>query len=304
MSYFFRCILLSMLLLLTACSKTEYADTLEPDVLMKLVFKGWQADSIVKRPILKIQDDGFNKNGMYLAPVKVLKLADDRAVMLCRAIPEDTGKISRDVLAAYWFKRDGEKWLLEARQDEIDSLRSVQEIKTVKIMELASAKQGLLIEYSQSQRGETDVLARLYMLRQHQITTLLPENRDFMLLMKELNHADCSRRMKKAPGKPERVRLNDREGRDGNCLDIQVRLQLKPGKDLPGDIVLSANAKMFEYREIERHDLPDASGEYFTTYEVIPRTSRSAMVYRYDEAKGKYQIISDIKSFLPDWYHE
>ncbi|PXX43785.1 hypothetical protein DFR42_10353 [Undibacterium pigrum] len=293
-----------MLLFVTACSKTEYADTLEPDALMKLVFKGWQADSIVKRPILKIQDDGFNKNGMYLAPVKVLKLADDRAVLLTRAIPEDTGKISRDVLAAYWFKRDGEKWLLEARQDDIDSLRSVQEIKAVKIIELAPARQGLLIEYSQSQRGETDVLARLYMLRQHQITTLLPENQDFMLLMKEFNHADCTRRMKKAPGKPERVRLNDREGRDGNCLDIQVKLELKPGKDLPGEIVLSANAKMFEYREIERHDLPDANGEYFTSYEVIPSAPRSTMVFHYDEAKGKYQRVSGSRSFLPDWYRE
>ncbi|MES2037887.1 MAG: hypothetical protein V4495_08625 [Pseudomonadota bacterium] len=293
-----------MLLSLTACSKTEYADTLEPDALMKLVFKGWQADSIVKRPILKIQDDEFNKGGMYLTPVKVLRLGDDRAVMLTRAIPLDTGKISRDVLAAYWFKRDAEKWVLEARQDDIDTLRSMQKINTVKIMELAPAKQGLLIEYGESHRGETGVFARLYMLAQHQMTVLIPENQDVLLGMKELNHADCIRRMKKAPGKPERVRLNDREGRDGNCLDIQVKLQLKPGKDLPGDIVLSSSAKMFEYREIEHQDIPDASGEYFTTYEVIPSTPRSTTVFRYDEAKGKYQVISGSKSFLPDWYRE
>ncbi|MFZ6777488.1 hypothetical protein ACO0LD_11730 [Undibacterium sp. Ji83W] len=289
---------------MTACSKIEYADTLEPDALMKLVFKGWEANSIVERPILKVQDDGFNTKGMYLTPVKVFRLGDDRAVMLTRAIPLNTGKISIDVLAAYWFKRDGEKWLLEARQDEIDTLRSLQKIETVKIMELAPAKQGLLIEYSESHRGETGIFAQLYMLAQHHVTGLIPENQDVLLTMKERNHADCIRRMKKAPGKPERVRLNDREGRDGNCLDIQVTLQLKPGKDLPGDIVLSANAKMFEYREIERHDIPDASGEYFTSYEVIPSALRSSMVFQYDEAKGKYQRVSGGKSFLPEWYRE
>lgn len=298
-----------MLLFVAACSKTEYANTLEPDALMKLVFKGWQKEgknSIVKPPILKIQDGDISKKGMELEPVKVFKLDEKRAMMLVKATPTSVDQVSRDVLAAYWFKRDGEKWLLEARQDEIDTLLSKHEIKQVKLVDLATSTQGLLLEYGGHQHQEKSSWTRLFKVGQHQLISMLAENEDFLSSMNAFNNADCLARMKKGLGKPERLRLNDRDGKSGNCLDIKVKLQIKPGKTSPGEIVLSSNAKMVEYREItpEVTTSNDDGGEPYTTYEVIPSTPRSSMVYRFDEAKGKYQFVSGSKTFLPDWYRE
>ncbi len=298
-----------MTLSVTACSKTEYADTLEPDTLMKLVFKGWQKDgenSIVKPPILKIQDGEISQKGMELAPLKVFKLDENRAMMLVKASPREVDQVSRDVLAAYWFKRDGEKWLLEARQDEIDTLLSKHEIKLIKLVDLAPTTQGLLLEYGGYEHQEKSAWTRLYKVGQHQLISMLAENEDFLSSMSAFNNADCIARMKKGLGQPEHLRLNDRDGKSGHCLDIKVKLQIKPGKTTPGEIVLSSNAKMVEYREIAPEEMSNADdgSEPYTTYEVIPSSPHSTMIYRFDEGKGKYQLVSGNKSFLPDWYRE
>lgn len=307
-SYFLRCVLLSTLLLLTACSKTEYADTLEPDALMKLVFKGWQKEgqhSIVKPPVLKIRDGDISDKGMELAPLKVFKLAENMAIMLVRATPTSVDQVSRDVLAAYWFKRDDKKWSLEARQDEIDTLLSKHEIKQIKLVDLATTTQGLLLEYGGYEHQEKSSWTRLYKLGQHQLTSMLAENQDFLSSINAFNNADCLARMKKGLGKPEHLRLDDRDGKFGNCLDIKVKLQIKPGKTLPGDIVLSSSARMVEYHEIAGEDAANnEGGDTSSIYDIIPGTKQAGMVFRYDEAKAKYQLISGSKTFLPDWYRE
>ena len=272
---------------------------------MSLVFKDWQASgdaAIIKPAALNSSLAEVGKQGMRLEAVKVLQLSENTAILLARAIPLKTDKASKDALAAYWFKRDGERWMLDARQDVMDWLASAYEIKSMKRLELALDSQAVLIEYDRPGFREHNLSGRLYLLRQQTLRSLLPDNQDFMLEKNAYNSSDCLDRIKSAPGKPVRIELNDRDGVTGNCLAIEASLQIKPGKGSFPDIAINTRAKTIEYRKVREFENPDDMQSY-TVFDVIADSLRASELYRYNASKQQYQLLSG-KKLLPAWYQQ
>lgn len=96
--------------------------SLDKDALTALVFKDWkpaEKDKPVGHPVIRMDKERKDKEQMKLCPLQVQRQGDDSAVLLLAAEPLIAGHGTPGVLSAYCFKRTGDRWSLDERQDEV-----------------------------------------------------------------------------------------------------------------------------------------------------------------------------------------
>jgi hypothetical protein len=130
-SYPLRTLLLLGLLGLTAgCGpKPPSAKSLHRNELMVTLFPQWTEK--VPHATLMVSEDNKktappSAEDFEIHPDQVVRLSEDRAVMITAAAPLDENGKAQDstgtqgLLSAFWFKRDGDVWLPDGRQDQVD----------------------------------------------------------------------------------------------------------------------------------------------------------------------------------------
>ncbi|MFZ6744003.1 hypothetical protein ACO0LC_12295 [Undibacterium sp. JH2W] len=273
--------------------------TLEKDALTALVFKDWkpaEKDKAIEHPFIKLNPDHKGKEQMLLRPLHVLKLNDSRAVLLLAAEPVGAWHGMPGVLSAYWFKRTGENWSLDKRQEEVDFLGIFGRFDDTSLHELWPGHFALAVYSHQAGGGEEGTNLSLFKIDEQQVSTITSEG-GLMISSSTEGTLGCEERMKQVPGKKLRKRYNDIETQPVQCYDLKTTWSIKKGQTAPGDLMLETSARIFSNKEIGQDADPD--GESYINYELTAQRKHDKQVFHYDPAAGVYQLHSR-KKLLPD----
>ncbi|MFZ6874990.1 hypothetical protein ACO0LF_23250 [Undibacterium sp. Di27W] len=274
--------------------------TLEKDALTALVFKDWkptERDKPIEHPFIKMNAEGKDKEQMKLRPLQVLKLNDSRAVLLLAAEPVIAGHSTPGVLSAYWFKRTGDSWSLDKRQEEVAMLGIFGHFADTSLHELWPGHFALAVYSNQAGGGQESQSLSLYKIDEQGVSSMVKD--DALLLdMSTEGTQGCDERMQQVPGKKMRKRFNDLETQPVQCYDLKTKWSIKKGEAAPGDLLLESSARIFSNKEIGQD--ADRDGESYINYEFTAQARHDKQVFRYDAAKGGYQLDGR-KNLLPDW---
>jgi hypothetical protein len=288
---------LCVMMMLCACGKSAALNPLDQNRLTTLVFAGWSpAATIVQNSKLKLADSLMSRDGLNITPIQVVLISDNCAILLTKGEPLSAGHISGALLGAYWFKRVGDEWSLERRQDEIAWLGSSGNFGDVHAVLLSPQYHALLVEFDWDGMGQENRWFTVFGLGADKVTNLLDRNDDIHLsqhVFGTIPEADCDELLKHPPLKPIRVTdssIERDEGRVQDCLDLKANWSIVPGKNALADIHVNQVREMSNHRVVK--SVSDENGNGSITYELKFGTRRSQLIFHFDEKLGRYRLIS------------
>ncbi|WP_035052044.1 hypothetical protein [Andreprevotia chitinilytica] len=275
---------------------------------MQVVFPAWQDGK--RNVALAVADDSDQKASATAAsqpataqrwftldPDQVVRLAEDRAVLITTGSEVDehgaslAGHPSPGLISAYWFKRDGERWIADGSQNEVDWIGFSGTPGKTQVVKLSANRFALSAEPSSCWQGYCGTWFALYELGAHKVTPLLKEE---ALASDNINamSVDCEPVLKRPAGSVDQHEEEDATRHECYSVTGQWHIQAgKSGKDQPGDLVIDFLSRTEHLKTLKAAE-EDEDGNV-TSQALVASTiehSKQRALYRYQN--GSYKRVS------------
>lgn len=274
----------------------------EPQELMQLLMPGWKAGSpaSLRKIALPTEKGKPAETDIYtLAPGLVVKLADDKVVLIVVGAPAHETGISRAghatpaLLSAYWFERRDGRWFKKAEQIAFAEEGFFGEPGELKQIDLGGGKTALAIENGSCWQGACGRWLALYGVGEARIDRMFGE-----LISSDNENArdNCSALMEMPVGRQERVPLDAYSSMTG-CYRIVGQWKTVAGPAGPGQLLIDYRGKQSRGEVVPVLAAPEADAisngdeidspmeEYLVTVHEV----RQNQTYRF--VAGKFELV-------------
>ena len=297
-------------LMLCSCGlfdDSESTKSTAPEDLMRVAVPGWEAEgpksvSEIDTPVqpapatdatsanpteASTSDSSGGIDTFQLSPGPVIRLADDRLVLIVSGMPANeqgnstAGHASQGILGAYWFEKRGERWY-KAKEDPGFAMEGFSgNVGKLTAVDLGNNQAALAVESGSCWQGSCGGWLALYRVTSEAVT---PIYSDLINSDSEGASAACSDVLELKAGGTTRVPMDDYSSAAG-CYNINGAWKIVPEKSGPGTLVIDFTGKMASDEaapeesdtapasddEDEGSNDPDAeeSGEYVVTMHAV-----------------------------------
>ena len=237
-----------------------------PVDLMRVARPGWQAEGpksvaeiAAPEPVASAQDaassgatptaedDSAADAATYqLTPGPVIRLADDRLVLIVSGTPADeqgnttAGHASQGILGAYWFEKRGDRWYKAKANPGFAMEGFSGNVGKLTPTDLGNNQTALAVENGSCWQGSCGNWLALYRVTPEAIT---PIYSDLISSDSEGASAICSDVLERKAGDSIRVPMDDYSSAAG-CYNITGAWKIVPEKSGPGTLVIVFTGKM------------------------------------------------------------
>lgn len=290
----------SLIGFLTGCGMPEdpaSAASDDPAALTRAAIPGWQPEG--KQSVQLIPPpDGNPADAFYsLAPALVVKQGDAGLVLFVTGKPSTAeggslaGHASPGIIGAYWFERQGNKWLKRAADRRFAEEGFFGNPGELRRIDLGNGEVALAVENGSCWQGTCGRWLSLYRIGAGHVSRIF----DTMLSSDSENASTaCSTLLALASGQQKQVSSDDYSTHAG-CHRIEGQAKILPTAGGPGQLLIEFSGVTTSGRQVavdnkpqpDREDDEDApSEEYLVTVTAV----REKETYRFDN--GKYQRVS------------
>ena len=295
--------------LITGCGLFEddkSTTSTAPNDLMRIAVPGWEAEgpkSVLEidtpEPAAPAQDatsantteasanDSSGSSDTYqVSPGPVIRLADDRLVLIVSGTPADekgnsiAGHASQGILGAYWFEKRGDRWYKTKEEPGFAMEGFSGNVGKLTSVDLGDHQAALAVENGSCWQGSCGSWLALYSITTEAVT---PIYSDLISSDSEGASTVCSDILELKAGGTTRVPMDDYTA--AGCYNITSAWKIVAEKSGPGTLVISFTGKMASEEaapeegdaapasddEDESANDPDAEegGEYLVTVHAV-----------------------------------